>query len=71
MKPRAIAIAKVRVSAFRAALDSAKETFQLIADFMYGTPQRTRLTLAFAAALALLGCALGINDAHALPVCAL
>jgi len=40
-----------------------------ILNFMYGTPERTRLTLVFAFALAMLGCLMTVGDANAVQAC--
>ncbi len=68
-KPRAIAISLTQ-HPLHAALRSAKNCFALAVDFMYGTPERARLTFWFAVALAALGCAMSVHDAHALAACA-
>jgi len=58
MKRRAITIAIRRHTPFFSILD-----------FMYGTPERVRLTMIFAFALAGLGCLMMVNDANALQAC--
>jgi hypothetical protein len=58
MKRRAVAIAIRRHTPFYAILD-----------FMYGTPERARMTFAFACFLAALGCLMNIADSNASMVC--
>lgn len=64
-KAKAIAI----VHPFHAALESAQNSANFILDFMYGTPERTRMTVIFACALAVLGFILQSTDAGASSVC--
>lgn len=52
-QPQAIAI--TATNPFSAAAKSFKNMLALTADFMYGTPERVRITYAFAFGLALLG----------------
>jgi hypothetical protein len=67
-KSKAVAIAMVQENPFALALDSARNAFQLAGDLMYGTPQRTRLTMMLASALMLLGASLQLRG---LQVCGL
>lgn len=52
-KARAIAI--FHDNAFALAFASATNTSRLLADFMYGTPERVKMTYIFAIGLAVLG----------------
>ena len=60
-KAKAIAIA-IEQNPFTLAIASFTDTVRLVVDFMYGTPDRTRLTCLFALGLAILG---GMLDASA------
>ncbi|MGE0754220.1 MAG: hypothetical protein AB7L92_03570 [Alphaproteobacteria bacterium] len=66
-QPKAIAI-KYN-NPLSAAAISFKNMALLLADFMYGTPERVRMTYIFACALALLGATM-VGDSHQLSNCA-
>lgn len=66
---KAIAIAMPQESFFHAALASIKNSAWLVLEFMYGTPERTRFTLAFAFALTVLGMAMSTADVAASAIC--
>lgn len=68
-KAKAIAITARQESPLVLAMLSLGNAGAWLVDFMYGTPGRTKLTLIFACALALLGAALSIGDANAMTVC--
>ena len=65
---RPTAIAVKRENAFSAAADSARNACLFMVEFMYGTPERTRVTMLFALGLAFLG---GFIYSPANAVCAL
>lgn len=65
---RPVAIALKYQHPFAAAAESANNTLQLVLNFMYGTPERVRITMAFSLALAALG---GYLYHDAMPVCAI
>ncbi len=52
---RPVALAIRETNPFVAALSSMKNMTYLLVDFMYGTPERVKVTLVFALALAALG----------------
>lgn len=64
-----VALAAVKQDAFGLAWESAKNSCRFFVDLMYGTPERTRITYAFACALLVLGYSLSLNSANILPVC--
>ncbi len=59
------ALAVHRTNPFVMAARSAKTAVLALVDFMYGTPDRTRLTCFFACALLLLGATMGDGTQHA------
>lgn len=69
MHRKAKAIAVTYTNPVHAALGSFKNAAVLLADFMYGTPGRLRLTYAFAFGLAILG-GLLMDNYQPLTVCA-
>ncbi len=66
-KVRAIAIH--RPHPLVKATHSAKEAFGLLLDLMYGTPERTRITLAVSFGLIVLGYIITATTGQALTVC--
>lgn len=69
--PQAIAIAARRESALAQFVSSAANFSALAADFMYGTPKRTKATMIFALALLALAAALPSSGLGALGACAI
>jgi hypothetical protein len=69
MKTRARVVAVVREHPFQAAVDSLRNALELIVDFMYGTPERARITVTFACMLAVLGFILQATSDPVLTVC--
>jgi hypothetical protein len=51
---KAVAIAATQTNPFKAAMESARNCGQWVVNFMYGTPDRVRITYAFACALLVL-----------------
>ena len=66
---KAIALAVTQPNPLREALESGYNCLYLIGDLMYGTPERTRLTYIFAAALFLLGLSMDASAANTAQVC--
>jgi hypothetical protein len=66
---KAIAIAAVSEESFKPAFASAKNFMWFLADFMYGTPARVKMTYMFAFALMMLGFMMDAQNAHALASC--
>lgn len=52
------AVAITQKTPGHAAMESALNTAQLVYDFMYGTPERTRLTMIFSLGLLVVGLAM-------------
>ena len=65
---KAIAISKA-ASPFSLAVESARNTGLFLADLMYGSPERLRLTYAFCFGLVLLGYSLDASQLANAPVC--
>lgn len=59
---KAVAAVAIQENPFRAAALSAANFSVLVIDFMYGTPERSRLTYMFAIGLGILGFALGAGE---------
>lgn len=68
---KAVAIAAVQENPFALAIQSAVNMVELLADILYGTPQRSKLTCAMAFALAMLGASLNAHPLHILQACAI
>jgi|GEM_PF-5760934 len=62
---KAIAVVAIQENPFKAALSSAANFSELVIDFMYGTPERTRFTYMFACGLGILGVALSAGESVA------
>lgn len=69
MKIRAKAIAIPYKQSFVPAFESARNFMMFVADKMYGTPERVRITYAIAVLLTLLAMILSSSDVRALQVC--
>ena len=67
---KAIALTAVQTNSFKAAYDSLKNCSAFLANLMYGTPERVRITMALAFALIALGYSLQVSEMNILPVCA-
>lgn len=59
---KVIAAVAIQENPFKAAVESAANFFHLVIDFMYGTPERTRITYMFAIGLGILGVAMSTGE---------
>ncbi|MCE2926874.1 MAG: hypothetical protein LW823_04425 [Rickettsiales bacterium] len=63
------AIIDLRDASLVPALDSARNAALKLVDFMYGNPDRVKITMAFAFALLLMGLSVAQQGAHHMAAC--
>jgi hypothetical protein len=68
-RPQAAVLKPTPQNALLLAAYSAANFGALMLNLMYGTPERTRLTLVFCAALLMLGYSMSAGDSQAMAVC--
>jgi hypothetical protein len=63
------AIVELRDASLLPAADSARNAMLKVVDFMYGSPDRVKITMAFAFALLIMGLSMTQQVAHGLAAC--